>query len=730
MSKNLNIRILTVLAVLATMLFFAFPVEKRINLGLDLKGGMHLILKVETETLDENARQDAVERAIEILRNRIDSLGVAEPVIQRQGEDQIIIQLPGITDRNRALDLIGKVAQLEFALVDTSLEMNKQAIEGNIPAGYRYLSVKNKNQKLLVGKTLLKGDEIANASIDYNTQAFGQPIVKLSFKAAGAKQFAEVTRAHVNQQLAIIIDGVIQSAPNINEPILSGSAVIQGSFTEEEASLLALALRSGSLPAPMHIEEDRTVGPLLGQESIQSGLYATLAGGVLLMLFVLIYYRTAGIITNLALAMNLILILGIMGSLRFLFGAPATLTLPGIAGIILTLGMAVDANVLINERIREELENGTPLNAAVSRGFNKAFSAIIDSNLTTLIAAFILFQFGSGPIKGFAVTLSIGLLASLFTALFVTRTIFLLLLELGWIKKLPMMKIFTKTNINFINKRNFCIAVSLIIIIASLTYFFKNQDKVYGIDFAGGQVQEYRFEKPVDTAVLRQHFAGAGMGDAVIQQIPEKPETVIIRTSQDKEAQTIAIFKSQMSDNPYTVLRIEKVGPVVGKELRKKAILAVIFAMGGILIYVGFRFHHFDFASAGVIALLHDVIITLGVVTWMGGQVDLLTITALLTIAGYSINDTIVIYDRVRENTNLMRRSTLKEIINTSINQTLSRTILTTLTTLIVVVCLFLKGGELLHTFSLCLLVGFVAGTYSTIFIAAPLVLVWEKKKK
>ncbi|HRZ40472.1 MAG TPA: protein translocase subunit SecD, partial [Candidatus Omnitrophota bacterium] len=510
MSKNLNIRILTVLAVLATMLFFAFPVEKRINLGLDLKGGMHLILKVETETLDENARQDAVERAIEILRNRIDSLGVAEPVIQRQGEDQIIIQLPGITDRNRALDLIGKVAQLEFALVDTSLEMNKQAIEGNIPAGYRYLSVKNKNQKLLVGKTLLKGDEIANASIDYNTQAFGQPIVKLSFKAAGAKQFAEVTRAHVNQQLAIIIDGVIQSAPNINEPILSGSAVIQGSFTEEEASLLALALRSGSLPAPMHIEEDRTVGPLLGQESIQSGLYATLAGGVLLMLFVLIYYRTAGIITNLALAMNLILILGIMGSLRFLFGAPATLTLPGIAGIILTLGMAVDANVLINERIREELENGTPLNAAVSRGFNKAFSAIIDSNLTTLIAAFILFQFGSGPIKGFAVTLSIGLLASLFTALFVTRTIFLLLLELGWIKKLPMMKIFTKTNINFINKRNFCIAVSLIIIIASLTYFFKNQDKVYGIDFAGGQVQEYRFEKPVDTAVLRQHFAGAG----------------------------------------------------------------------------------------------------------------------------------------------------------------------------------------------------------------------------
>ncbi len=730
MSKNLNYRILTIIAVLGMALFFTFPFEKRINLGLDLKGGMHLVLKVETETLDENARQDAVERAIEILRNRIDSLGVAEPVIQRQGEDQIIIQLPGITDRDRALELIGKVAQLEFALVNPSLELTKLAMEGNIPAGYRYLEVKNKNQKLLVGETLLKGEEIANASIDFNTEMFGQPIVKLSFKSTGAKQFADITRDHVNEQLAIIIDGVIQSAPNINEPILSGSAVIQGSFTEEEASLLSLALRSGSLPAPMHIEEDRTIGPLLGQESIQSGIYATVLGITLLMLFVLVYYRTAGMVTNIALVMNLFLLLGVMGSFKFLLGAPITLTLPGIAGIILTLGMAVDSNVLINERIREELENGTPINAAVSRGYNKALSAIVDSNATTLIAAFMLFQFGSGPIKGFAVTLSIGLMVSLFTALFVTRTLFLLLLERGWIKKLPMMRFFSATNFNFINKCGFAITASLIIITASMVHFFQNQDKTYGIDFAGGQIQEYRFEKPIDTAVLHQHFSEAGLGDAVIQQIPEKPENIIIRSSQDWEEQTMALFDSKMADNPYKILRLEKVGPVVGKELRKKAVLAVLFAMAGILIYVGFRFHHFDFAAAGVIALLHDVIITLGIVTWMGREVDLLMITALLTIAGYSINDTIVIYDRVRENMNLMRRSTLAEIINTSINQTLSRTILTTLTTMIVVTCLYLKGGEILNTFSLCLIVGFIAGVYSTVFIAAPLALAWEKKKK
>ncbi|MFP4473277.1 MAG: protein translocase subunit SecD [Candidatus Omnitrophota bacterium] len=730
MTKNIKIRLLVIFAVLAAAVFFAFPVEKRINLGLDLKGGMHLILKVETEKLDANARTDAVSRAIEIIRNRIDSLGVAEPVIQQQGNDQIIIQLPGVTDRDKALEVIGKVAQLQFALVNDDPALYKQALEENVPEGYRFLPVKGSERKILVQeKVLLKGEQIADAKVDFDTQGFGEPRVSLSFKSEGARKFADITREHTNQKLAIIVDDVVQSAPNINEPILSGRAEISGSFSFEEASLLALSLRSGSLPAPMRVEEERTVGPLLGQESIRAGIQATIFGGVLVLVFMVFYYLYAGIIASLALLMNILLILGIMGSLKFLLGAPATLTLPGIAGIILTLGMAVDANVLINERIREEVDNGRPLGAAVSNGFSKAFKAIVDSNVTTLIAAFMLFQFGSGPIKGFAVTLSIGLIASLFTALFVTRTIFMALIQTDMLKRLPMLRILSNTRFNFVKLRYFAIALSAILIAVGMTSFFQRQDQMYGIDFAGGQVQEYRFEQPVAAEDVRSALNKQGVEDFVIQTFAETPEDVIIRTPDDSYDAVQASLQTNFPENEYSIMRVEKVGPVVGNELRKKAILAVVFALTGILIFVGFRFHHFDFATAGVIALLHDVIITVGFLALMGRQIDLLVVTALLTIAGYSINDTIVIYDRVRENFTRMRKSSLSEIINVSINQTLGRTILTTVTTLLVVISLFLKGGEVLNTFALCLIIGFIAGTYSTVFIAAPLVLAWGGKK-
>ncbi len=730
MTKQIQTRMGVIAAVILIAVLAAFPLKERINLGLDLKGGMHLVLEVEVDKLDANARQDAVERAIEILRNRIDSLGVAEPVIQRQGLNQIIVQLPGITDRGRALAVIGQVAQLEFSLVEPSPELLRQALEGNVPQGYLLKWMKGKNEPILIHATPeLTGEAIEDARVDFDSEGFAQPKVALAFKAAGARKFGEITRAHVNDRLAIVLDGEVLSAPNINEPILSGRAEISGQFTDEEAALLSLSLRSGSLPAPMRLEEERTIGPLLGQESINDGLLATAIGGILVVLFMIGYYRLAGFVSVIALTMNLLLIVGVMGSLKFLLGAPVTLTLPGIAGIVLTLGMAVDANVLINERIREEMENGVPLNAGVARGFSKAFSAIIDSNLTTLIAAFMLFQFGSGPIKGFAVTLSIGLLVSLFTALFVSRTIFMFLLDRG-IKGLSMMRLLSKTRIDFVGLSPFCIILSVAVIGIGMTSFIKNQDAAYGIDFAGGQVQEYRFEKAVDPKVVREQLLAAGIADVTIQQFAESPETIVLRTSADTELAMATTFKEQMPDNPFEVLRIEKVGPVVGAELRKKALLAVIFALVGILVYVGFRFKHFDFATAGVIALLHDVVVALGILSLLGRQVDLLIVTALLTIAGYSINDTIVIYDRVREKMQSRSRLDLKEIINSSINETLGRTILTTVTTLLVVVALFLKGGELLNTFALCLMVGFVAGTYSTVFIAAPLVLLWHKVKR
>ncbi|MCK5015207.1 MAG: protein translocase subunit SecD [Candidatus Omnitrophica bacterium] len=737
MSKSIRNKLFIIFGIIIAALFFTFPVEKHINLGLDLEGGMHLILKVDTEKLSANEKKDAVERAIEILRNRIDKIGASEPVIQRQGENQILVQLPGITDRDAAIEMIGTVAQLEFRLVNSNPKDLENALKGNVPDGYILRTIpKNDNEPVLLeDKIALSGETVADALVDFDSQAFGQPYIKLKLNGVGTKLFAKITKENVGERLAIIMDNTVLSAPNIRDTILGGDAQITGQFSYNEASNLALALRSGALPAPMHIEEERTIGPLLGQDSINAGINATIIGGILVFAFMFIYYLQAGIISNIALAINLLLIFGIMGFLNAMLpDSQLTLTLPGIAGIILTLGMAVDANVLINERIREEIKNGRPLQASVNNGFNKALKAIIDSNSTTLIAAFMLFQFGSGPIKGFAVTLSIGLMSSLFTALFVTRTIFNALIDLRVLKgKLPMLSFFSDTNINFVSKRFLCFAISFILIIASIVIYIKKKDDAYGIDFAGGQIQEYRFKEPVATDDLRATLKEINLDGAVIQQFDQYPENVIIRTSEDTYTQVSDAFKKNFSYNPFEILRIEKVGPVVGKALRKAAILAIIFALGGILIYIGFRFKHFDFGAAGVIALLHDVIVTLGIILILGRQIDLLVVTALLTIAGYSINDTIIIYNRVRENLAKRGKHSLAEIINMSINQTIGRTILTTITTLLVVITLFFRGGEVLNTFALCLIIGFVSGTYSTIFIASPLVLAWENmgnKKK
>mgnify|MGYP001574364288 FL=1 len=733
MNKSLRNRILIILGVIAAAVYFTFPIEKHLNLGLDLKGGMHLVLKVETEKLPEKVRQDAVLRAIEILRNRIDGMGVAETVIQRQGETEILVQLPGVTDRDAALAMVGKVAQLEFRLVDDDPSRLKAALEGNVPQGFilKYVKDKEREPVLLEDQVALSGERVSDAKVDFDTQGFGQPYISLALDNKGAAEFANVTRTNVGRRLAILLDGEVLSAPNIKEAILGGSAQISGQFTLDEASLLALALRSGALPAPMHVEEERTIGPLLGQDSILAGIDATKIGAAAVFIFMLVYYMKAGFIADIALLLNLLLIFGTMGFLNLMLPeSQLTLTLPGIAGIVLTLGMAVDANVLINERIREEIKNGRAIAAAINSGFSRALSAIIDSNATTLIAAFMLFQFGSGPIKGFAVTLTIGLLTSLFTALFVSRTLFALFYSLGWMQKLPMLSLWSNSKIDFLStpKRLFAFTLSVGLIIAAVMTLAQKKDAAYGIDFVGGQIQEYKFSRPVEVDRLREGLRNSGV-DAIIQQFDQAPEVVMIRSSADTYEKVSQEFQKMFPDNQFEILRIESVGPVVGKALRKAAMLAIVFALGGILIYVGFRFKHFDFATGGVVAILHDVFVTMGILVMLGRQLDLLVVTALLTIAGYSINDTIVIYDRVRENLLKLGRKSLREIINESINQTLSRTILTTFATALVVVALYFYGGEVLNTFALCLMIGFVVGTYSTVFIVSPIVLALQRKK-
>ena len=714
-----------VLAIVALSAWFAFPLSKRINLGLDLQGGMHLLLRVDTSKVPPEAKnRDVTGVAIEIIRNRIDQFGVREPLIQRQGTDHILIQLPGVTDRERALKLIGETALLEFKIVSDNQRLLDQALKGDAPTGFDVVEDRDGSPLLLDREGALTGAVLTDAFVEPGEM--GLPEVSFHLTREGAKAFSRLTGSNINKRLAIVLDGKIQSAPVIQSRI-SDAGRITGRFTREEAHDLAIVLRAGALPAPVVVEEERTVGPSLGKDSIHAGLLATAFGALLVVVFMIGYYWLAGIVAVIALALNLLMILGSLGYLH------ATLTLPGIAGMILTLGMAVDANVLIYERIREELAAGRPFSLALDAGYQKAFSAIFDSNLTTVISAVFLYWFGTGPIRGFATTLIAGLLASMFTAIFVTRVIFDFLLASGRLKTLPMAHLVRQTTIDFIAKRRLFYGFSMLVILVGAVAFIQRGAQRYGVDFTGGLVQEYRFHKPLTSDQLRGTLGKVGLGGAVIQEFGSATEW-LIRTADDTQTeveQTLSRTREAMfadfGDASPELLRSESVGPTVGKILRQKAWWAIAWSMLGIMLYVAFRFRHFDFGLAGVIALIHDVVVAGGMLCLLHRPIDMIIVAALLTIAGYSINDTIVIYDRVRENLRLARKKVdLVDIINLSVNQTLGRTLLTSLTVIFQVLALYFFGGEVLHDFALCLLIGFVSGVYSTVYIASSFVITWR----
>ncbi|MFA5164650.1 MAG: protein translocase subunit SecD [Candidatus Omnitrophota bacterium] len=704
--------------------------EGKINLGLDLQGGMHLVLKVDTSKIPEEARKDAADRALEVIRNRIDEFGVKEPQISPQGKDEIVVQLPGITDRDRALQLIGKTALLEFKLVSDDAEAIKKALGGETPAGYELKEDENGDKILLEKEAVLTGSAIITAYMSFDNSRFNEPYVALELNSEGAKKFAEITKKFCRRggipgrQLAIVLDGKVKSAPELKDPITDGKAVITGRFSKEDANDLAIVLKVGALPAPVYIEEERTVGPLLGQDSINDGIRATLLGAAFVGIFILVYYLFAGFVADIAMALNILLLLGAMAYFK------VTMTLPGIAGIVLTLGMAVDANVLIQERMREEIEAGKTLAQAIRLGYDRAMSAIIDSNLTTVVAAIFLFQFGTGPIRGFALTLIIGLLISMFTSVFVTRVIFETLLGLKLLKGLPMLKIIGTPKFDYIKIRWICYALSITVLAVGMgTYFMKGPD-VYGVDFRGGQVQEFKFRDTVDAKDVRAALAEINLGNASVQQLRDDPKVFIIRTQEEVTDEISKKFASTFKENKAEIIKIDKVGPSVGGQLRMKALYAIVFSMLGIMVYVAFRFKHWYFALAGVIALFHDVFVAMGFMALSGREMTLLIVSALLTIAGFSINDTIVIYDRIRENAKLNHKMSLRDLINLSVNQTMSRTLLTSFTVLVVVAVLYMYGGEVLNDFAFCLLVGFISGIYSTVFIASPLILLFHGNKK
>ncbi len=411
---------------------------KILKLGLDLRGGMHLVLEVDLNRLPEGTSpSDAMERALEVIRNRVDQFGVAEPLIARQGDRWLVVELPGVKDPGRAIELIGKTALLEFKLVNDGVRISEvldsegKVDPSKIPTGYEVLPGKMETLFLLKEEPEITGAALTNAKVEIGGQ-YNMPYVAIDFNKDGAKKFARITEINIERNLAIVLDGRVQSAPVIKSKIPDGHAIIEGNFTMEEAKNLAIVLRAGALPAPVNIIENRTVGPSLGRDSVRAGVVATGIGLICVMLFMVIYYRLSGLVVNLALILNLIILLGMMAYFR------ATLTLPGIAGIILIIGMSVDANVLIFERIREELRAGKTVRVAIDSGYQKAFRTILDSNLTTLIAAAFLFQFGTGPVKGFAVTLSLGILISMFTALVVTHMVFDMVLVGKKIEKLSI----------------------------------------------------------------------------------------------------------------------------------------------------------------------------------------------------------------------------------------------------------------------------------------------------
>ncbi len=720
----------------------------RIRLGLDLRGGTEFVLRVKTEEIrDKSALQDAPQRALEIIRNRVDQYGLAEPEIYREGADRIIVKLPGVSEleKEAVRDLLKRAAYLEFRMVHESndwLVAHMKDPDFVPPAGYEkkklveeHLGEKTEEILWVEIRPELTGQYLKNAGIEY--QMTGTPYVTLSFNRKGAILFANTTRKYapggtmnpgrVGRRMAIVLDGKVYSAPVIEEEIPGGEAIIRGSFSQEEAQALSIVLRSGALPAPIEIIEERGVDPSLGRESVRGGLIAGLSGMALVMVFVLVYYMLAGMLADGALIMNIVLIFGVLALFR------PNLTLPGIAGIILTIGMAVDANVLIYERIREEQAAAKRIRSAIFAGYEKAFSTIFDANVTTLLTAVILGYFGSGPVRGFAITLSVGILASMFTALVVTRVGFEWLLEFNLVKRLRMLSLIRNPSFDFLGKRKLAFGLSLLLIVVGMVVFAMRGDDNFGVDFTGGVAVTFSVDRTVPANEIEKTLVDAGLTKIRVQykKNTEGMHLVEIRTPNQDEAEKIDdILVARFPDVGFSRQQLDIVGATVGKELRKKAVWAMALSLVGILIYISWRFE-FAFAIGAIVALAHDVLITLGAIAVTGRYLSLPLLAALLTIIGYSLNDTIVVFDRIREDMAISgKRKSLIDLMNQSINETLSRTLITSLTTLLVVLTLYLFGGGVINDFAFALLVGIVVGTYSSIFVASPVVLLMHREKK
>jgi SecD/SecF fusion protein len=710
----------------------------RLQPGLDLAGGVAFTLEAVDkpgETIDPYQREEKLKKAIEIIEARINGFGVAEPVIRPVGENRIEIQLPGLSTKDNpdVVDNVKAPARLDFRVVHPTA-MPGPGVE--TPPGYEIKLLDWEDRKGVAGTEELfvkripemTGEMMANSFA--RPDMYGKPEVILEFTKEGRARFAEVTRliAEGGQRsgqlgrLAIVLDGKLYSAPTVREEINSDSAQITGSFTDREAINLANVLNN-PLDVELVVKEQYEVGPTLAADSVLSAKNAFMISTALTIGFMLFFYTVGGVVAAIGMGMNVLITLGVMASIG------ATLTMPGIAGIVLTLAMSVDSNILIFERMREEMKLGKSLGTALEAGFDKAWTAILDSNVTTLLVAAIMIWLGTGPVKGFGVTLAIGIFTTMFAAVVISKLLLEFLIHGGVVKSLRMFSILQNTGYDFLKyAKPAFIASWCIVLIGAGVVVYKGKE-IYGIDFIGGDMITLNYGKKIEIAQLRDAAAKAGLKDVTFtyqKTVGVDREVLKITTPFDQGRPSAQKLQQALPEAQLELAGESRIGPSVGKEIQWNAFKSVLWALVAILVFVAFRFE-MGYGVGAVVSTVHDLLITIGFFVLFDRQFNAPMVAAILLIIGYSVNDTVVVFDRIREELKLNPTGSLRDIVNRSLNLTLSRTIVTGGSTLLTAITLIAVTTGDVNDIAFTLLIGVLTGTFSSLYIASPVFFWWHK---
>lgn len=725
----------TVLTILATFLALYTVKQIGIKKGIDLQGGSEFVVELQPSPDADGKVKEVyptdIQQAISILEKRLNPNGEKDLLLAPQGENRILIQMPGVTEAEvkNVRTQIEKVAKLEFRMVhpNSDSEISQMEANGTLSVDHVKMAAKDGGFLLVKSRPDLDGKYVKR-SYAYMDPQNGWTII-LEFDSKGGELFGKLTEANVGRRLGIVVDGEVFSAPNLNEAIFGGSASITGRFKEEEARALATILEN-PLENPMAIVSESSVSAAYGESSINQGKWVAIAGLIMTTCFMVFVYRLAGLIAIVGVVVNLILLFGGMSLFQF------TLTMPGIAGIVLTIGMAIDANVLIYERLREEMKAGKSLAGALEAAYDKAFSAIADSNITTLISAAILFAISGGLVKGFAITLIIGLISSLFGALIVTRIIFMWVIDKGILTKITTTNIIPDRVFDILSKARTFIIASLVVTAISFAALLMKGKTSFGIDFRGGAIVhvELKQGKDIPDSELDTLLKSLKTenGESIGSFYPQRKsnatggDVIAIRSEFEAGPTIEQAIKTKFTDNVQGT-QVTRVGASLGTDAAKLSIIALGVALLGIFIYLVLRFE-FAFALGAIVALAHDVLMVPGLCVLFGQELSLIHIGALLTIAGYSINDTIVVFDRIRETIQRGGKGSTRDLMNEAICKTLSRTLLTGPTALAPMIMLLFFGNQSMLEFALPITIGVLLGTYSSIFIASPLVLWYARR--